>query len=334
MNHLNHSAESNPVIGIIGGGVAGMSCALWLKQLGLSPHIIECNATLGGQLLGINRINRWVIGSPDMTSIELAHSYSSHIRLENIPVSYNTQLIAIEPTGEGYRLVLQESKQNQSTITVQSLVIATGARALGHEIFNKTPEFDLLTTAGLINCFPTDHLDKLAQLHGKTVVVIGGGDNAHFTVKDLASVAARIYLLIRSRPKAQSKIRKEIEALIKQGRVIEYLQTALSAVRQAQDAIEISLNTAGSAAGTIEADMIFTRTGFVPNTEFLNKLAPLAHIKKIEGYLSTDSVKQTSLASVYAIGDVASPELKSVVTAIADGAIAARSIAQHLNARE
>jgi thioredoxin reductase len=83
-------------------------------------------------------------------------------------------------------------------------------------------------------------------------------------------------------------------------------------------------------------DKIFTRVGFAPNCEFLDVFPSCVDIKKqAGGYLSTDAGQQrTSIASVYAIGDVASPEMQSVVTAIADGAKAARSISQDLEAKE
>ena len=298
-------------------------------------RIIERNAVLGGQLPNINRINRWVLGLPGRTGPELSKLYGEHISEENIPIIYNAQLAAVKTTAAGYRLILQEADRHQTSMLVHALVIATGVRVLGGEIFSGTPGFDSLYAAGLIGCFPTDHLDRMEHLQGKTVAVIGGGDNAHFTVKDVASVAARTYLLIRSRPKAQKIIRQEVKALIEQGRVVEYLETEADAFRQGRDGIEISLNQAGSVIDMINVDRVFTRIGFTPNTKFLDTLGPLADIgKQASGYLCTDSGQRTSIALVYAIGDVASPGLQSVVTAIAEGAIAARTIAQDISARE
>jgi thioredoxin reductase len=331
---MSSLSASNPVIGIIGGGPAGMACALWLKQLGLSPHIIERNPSLGGQLLILERINRWVLGLPGRTSAELAELFKNHIIQENIPVNYNSRLIGVETAKAGYRLILQGADRSQSAMPVQSIVIATGVRALGSEIFSSLPGFDLLYAASLICCFPIDHLNSLENLRGKTVAVIGGGDNAHFTVKDIALVAARTYILMRSRPKAQKKLHQEIKALIDQGLVIEYLETEVKAFRQIQDGIEISLNQSGSIISKITVDKIFTRVGFAPNCEFLGVFQPFMDIKKqTGGYLYTDAWQRTSIASVYAIGDVASPEMQSVVTAIADGAKAAHSISQDLEAR-
>ncbi len=333
---MSHPSSDHPLsVGIIGGGPAGMSSALWLKQLGLSPHIIERNATLGGQLLKLDRINRWVLGLPGRTSAELAALYAKHVGEEQIPVKCRTEVTAVETADGGYRLVLQEAGQTPTSLFVHALVIATGVTALGRQLFTTIPGFDALHAAGLVGCFPIDHLDKLAGLQGKTVAVIGGGDNAHFTVMDVAPVAARTHLLIRSQPKAQGKVRNAVKTLIKHGAVSEYRETEVGAFRQGADGIGILLTSSGSAPIEIVVDQVFLRVGFTPNTQFLDTLGTLAGIdKQARGYLLTDAQKRTSVPSVYAIGDVASPGLQAVVTAIADGAIAAQAIAQHLSLTE
>lgn len=338
LNNLNSKANlsvGHPRIAIIGGGVAGMSCALWLKQLNLSPEIIECNATLGGQLLEVDRINRWVLGFQNLSSQELAKLYRNHIYAENILVSYNSKPVAIEKTESDFRVFLQKTDDSQSESLFQAIVIATGVRVLGPEIFNKIPGFDSLFTAGLIGCFPTDHLKQLESLRGKTVAIVGGGDNAHFTVCDVASIAAQTFLLMRSQPKAQKSIRNEVNSLINQGRVIEHTALQIMAFSQSEKGIELSFSSSNSVVSKITVDKVFIRTGYTANSEFLLTLDNLANIKKLSnGYIETDSGRRTSIASVYAIGDVASPKLQSVVTAIADGAIAARTIAEDFEKKE
>ena len=88
-----------------------------------------------------------------------------------------------------------------------------------------------------------------------------------------------------------------------------------------------------SKAERIEVDRIFARTGFAPNTEFLAGLGALAGLERNgDGYLQVDACKRASLPFVYAIGDVANPDHPSVVTAIADGAVAAQAIVQDVGA--
>ena len=76
----------NKVVTVIGGGLAGMSCALWLKHLNCSPIIIEKNKQFGG-LQTINPFhNKWYLGIPGQTRMELAKQFSRHIELEVIPL--------------------------------------------------------------------------------------------------------------------------------------------------------------------------------------------------------------------------------------------------------
>ncbi len=337
-NTLNTSedlSDGNSRVLIIGGGVAGMSCALWLKQLGLLPEIIEKNASLGGQLQDIDRINRWVLGFQGLTSQELAQKYSNHIIEEKIPVSYNSKLVAIENIASGFQVYVQKKAENKSILSVKGIVIATGARTIGSEVFCKIPGFNSLFDAGLIDCYPTDHLTQLESLRGKTVAVIGGGDNAHFTAHDVAMVATQTYLLMRSQPKAQKKIRNKVQSLMNQGRVKEYTQVQIIDFSQLEDRIELTLSSSSADVTKIKVDRVFVRIGYKANSEFLLTIDKLANIKtQIGGYIETDAERRTSIASVYAIGDVANLELQSVVTAIADGAIAARTIAKDIDKQE
>ena len=312
-------------VAILGGGAAGMSCALWLKQLGYTPIIIEPHHRLGGQLLSLNRVNRWVLGAPNKTSTALAEAYADHVSIEAITCVPNARVLAISEKPAGYELVIQTPDQLGRLLLVRALVIATGTRALSHEIFSHLPSFQSVQSSGLLSFFPIDHLDHLTTLHGKTIAIIGGGDNAYFTAIDVAQAGALAYLLIRSSPKAKMSVRQATEPLIQQGLIIERTQTQVSVFRQHQDGIEISLN---HAADKINVDRIFVRAGFAPNTEFLGTFAVFSDIAQEAGYLLTDSAKRTSIPWVYAIGDVANSTHQSVVSAIADGAIAAQDLSK------
>ena len=333
-NRKGYLSNDKSRVVIIGGGAAGMSCALWLKQLGLSPEIIERNASLGGELQNIDRINRWVLGFQDLSSQELAKRYSNHIIEEAISVSFNCKLVEVEKTEDDFRVYLKNTEGSQRVLSAQAMVIATGVRTSGADVFSKIPGFSTFFAAGLIGCFPTDHLSQLEQLRGGRVAVIGGGDNAHFTTHDVAAVTAQTYLLMRSPAKAQQKIRNEVMELIDQGQVIEFSQVQIIAFSQTVAGIELSFSLSDSVITNIIVDRVFVRIGYTANSEFLQSFKNLADIKTLSGgYIETDSERHTSIKSVYAIGDVANPQLQSVVTAIADGAIAARTIAKDIDNR-
>ncbi len=316
-------------IGIIGGGVAGMSCALWLKHLGFTPVIIERNKQLGGQLLQINRINRWILGAVGKSSIELAQYYADHINDEAITVMFQTRILSVSKDNEGFELAINENGNHQS-LRVRGLVIATGVRALGDELFNDIPGFQACFESGLITFFPLDHLDKLELLNNKTVAVIGGGDNAYYTALDLAKAGAKVFLLIRSEPKARTNVQQEAAFFIEQGIISVMTGIQVSVFREHREKIELSLLEKNIENRRIEVDRVFVRTGFAANSDFLNTLTELSDITKEAGYIKTDVTKRTSIPWVYAIGDITNSKHQSVVYAIADGAIAAQDISERV----
>ncbi|MDE2320562.1 MAG: NAD(P)/FAD-dependent oxidoreductase [candidate division NC10 bacterium] len=325
--------SSSRNIAILGGGAAGMSCALWLKHLGFSPVLIEPGTALGGQLLGINRINRWILGIPGRTGPALAELYGRHVFDEAIDVRLGTRLVSVMAEDSGFSLVVREGENRTASLPAQALVIATGLRVNASDVLDLIPGALPLYESGLLSFFPLDHLEPMEVLEGKRVAVIGGGNNAHFTAKDLASRTALTHLIIRSRPKAQPMVRQEVEALIRQGRIQEHGGALITGFHQGSGGIAIALVRNDSKAERIEVDRIFARTGFAPNTEFLARLGPLTGLERNgDGYVRVDAWKRASLPFVYAIGDVANPDHPSVVTAIADGAVAAMAIAQDLGA--
>lgn len=324
---MDKVSNENRTVGIIGGGAAGMSCALWLKRLGHDPVIVEQRPALGGQLQDIERTNRWVLGSRNRSSPELAVAYAEHVVAENIRVLSGTRVIGLASNSAPWDLIVEAPDGHASTLCCARLVIATGTRVRTHEALGYIAGFAAVRAAGLISFWPLDHLGRPEALHDKRIAVIGGGDNAHFTVADLASLTDRLFLLSRSRPGAQPSIRATVEGLIESGRVVEYPGVEIVGLVPLEGGVQIDASQAGTGSISIEVDMIFARTGFMPNTDFLATLGPLAELaRNTQGYLLTDAGKRTSLANVYAIGDVANPDYPAVVVSVADGAIAARAI--------
>ncbi len=313
-------------IAIIGGGVAGMSCALWLKHLGFTPIIIEQNAHLGGQLCHLDRINRWVLGMPNQTSRELAEHYEQHINLENIATQTATKLIDITPRATHLNLTLKQNAQ-KNILTVSAMVIATGVTNVGAEIFTALPGFETALASTLISFFPLDHLSFLSQAPHKVIAVVGGGDNAHYTALDLAAAGAKVIFLVRGHAKAKPYLKQQLRAWLDTGMVVEYTQTTIRAFHLLANKLELQLSNGQEYL----VDNVFVRAGFKPNTEFLLNQPKLSSIVSNSRYINTDADKCTALPNIYAVGDVTSPHHQSVVHALADGALAAQTISERIN---
>ncbi|PPC89703.1 MAG: hypothetical protein CTY34_10515 [Methylobacter sp.] len=318
-------------VGIIGGGVAGMSCALWLKQLGYSPVIFDRNKQLGGELLRLERPNRWVLGMPNIDSDELARHYAGHIALEHIPALLESELTGIDRAGSaGFRVSVLLADGESVSFNFNALVVATGCKAKGPELFDLLPGFTEVYNAGLISFSPLDHLPRLTELTHKPIAVIGGGDNAHFTAKDLATSGANCSLLTRSQAKAGKSIRREILDSIEQGRILEYNGVKLTGFNlESPDSLKI-LFTSASESYEICVRHCFVRAGFNSNTTGLECFDVFKKLDKLNGYIQTHGSGQTSEPMIYAAGDVTGPGSQSVVNAIAQGANVAKEISQIL----
>src|SRR5215510_9739407 len=89
-----------PVVPIIGGGPAGMSCALWLHNYGLRPVIIEQEAVLGGMAERNPYPNPWLLGWPGVMAREHANAFARHIGQSGIEVWFNAQPQRVVPEGD------------------------------------------------------------------------------------------------------------------------------------------------------------------------------------------------------------------------------------------
>ncbi len=329
---LRGRPRSAPKIAIIGGGTAGMGCALWLKNMALIPVIIESSATLGGQARAIHRVNRWFLGHPGRTSRELAELFSRHVRDVDITIMLASQITALRCNGPAsIDLRLENGNQTPRRLRVNAVVVATGTKVKSYEIFRHAAGVDTLQESGRARFFPTDHLDILDQLAATEIAVVGGGDNAHFTTMDIAPYASHAHLIMRSDPRAQQKIRSDVCHLIQQGRVTEHRHASISAFSRRDEKIEITI-THGAAKKTIIAvDWLFVRAGFAPVLKSLEHLELLQGLcTDSAGFITTDAETRTSIPWVYAIGDVTGLMPRSLITAAAHGAVAARAIEQDL----
>lgn len=305
-----------------------MSCALWLKYLGFRPVLIDRAAELGGQLLQVRRINRWVLGFPNVANPELAAAYARHLREEQIDLELATSITQVRGQNHGFQVEFTSATGHASVIATEAIVIATGTCPKAGEAFEGTPGWEEVADSGRVSFFPLDHLDFPERFEGAEVVVVGGGDNAHFTTRDLARHAARVHLVIRSEPRAQPLVRAEVEALAAEGRVVEYHSARCTGFRTHGDAVELTLDLPGRGPLALTAAQIFARLGFVPGTDFVDRLEFLSGLARdARGFLITDGWRRTSMPRIYAAGDVANPIHPSVVAALADGALAARAVA-------
>lgn len=315
---------SAKVVPIIGGGPAGMSCALWLHNYGLRPVIIEREAILGGMARRNPYPNPWLLGWPGAMARDGADAFARHIGQIGIEVWFNTVPHRIVDEGGSFALDVAGDEVPR-TLACRSLVVATGTEFRGEAWLQRVPNARRLASQGRVHVGPVAVGEPGADL-GAHVAIIGGGDNAFDVASILLRKGIKVTIVIRApAPQAQPRLVGQISSYVHNGRAEIITGRTVQALAEACGRIELRLND-GSA---FTADRIVLLFGYQPNTHG-PWLAELSLRQSADGHLVVDGNMETSRPGVFAVGDVANPVHPCVPTAIAGGTMAAREIAKRL----
>lgn len=311
-------------VAVLGAGPAGLSAALWLKHLGFSPIVIEPLKQLGGmQQLNFLR-NEWMLGQVGFTGPELCAKFAEHIATEHIPIEKGCSPVSIEVTGQHFCVTLLTGNNETFLTKFRALVIATGLRYRASEILETVPGFIELEACDVVYG-PYAFLD-MEKLFGKSVLIVGCGDNAFENAHFLLKHGAKITLVCRSAPRAQTRLRDSVQTYASGWALSPH--TRIERFRRYDDCIEVLLS-GESKSETLRVQKIHVLAGYMPNTHFLeNTFGPSFSYLKFDsaGYLKVDSWGRTGIPGVYAAGDVCNPEFPNVASAIASGAKAAKAV--------
>lgn len=309
---------------ILGGGPAGLSAALWLRNLGLEPLVVEAGDRLGG-LQNLNFLaNDWVLGQRDQTGPELAARFVAHAAERGITLLRERRLAAVEGRQGAFRARLRQLGGAEQEIACAAILVATGTRFRAEEV--------LAEVAG-IGGIPPDRIAygpwafaDLERLAGARVLVVGGGDNAFENARLLLGRGAQVTLAVRSRLRAQQAL---IEAVTGGARFRLLRPASLLSLTEGPEGLAAGIDTAGGPQA-VTVDRLHVLAGYEPNSRFIaESFAPqLAAAMAMDeaGYLRTDAAGRCGAVGVYAAGDVCNPRFPSVVSAIAQGALAAKTI--------
>jgi thioredoxin reductase len=315
--------DPNRRIVILGGGPSGLSAALWLRNLGFAPCVIETTARAGG-LQNLNFLpNDWVLGQTGQTGPMLAARFVDHAAAVGIAVATGSKLKRLEGAAGHFRAVLDGADDFECG----ALLVATGTRFRSKEVLADVDGVDELPPGRI--AYGPYAFDKLSALAGKRVLIIGGGDNAYENARLLVSRAEMVYLALRSRPQAQQVLVAAVAAAQATGRCRIFHPAQVRKVLECASGVEVTLD--GSAhVDSVVVDRIHVLAGYEPNTGFLANAFPSDLYSALRfdarGYLMTDGVGRTGAPGIYAAGDVCNPHFPSVVSAVAQGALAARTI--------
>lgn len=267
--------------------------------------------------------NEWLLGQAGFTGPELCARFVEHMLAEHIPIESGLSPVSIEAVDRDFSVTLRTGDNETSSSRYRALVIATGLRYRANEVLAGVPGFDDLGEDGVV--YGPYAFLEMEKLCGKSVLIVGCGDNAFENAHFLLKTGAQVVLVCRSAMRAQTRLRDAVQAFASGWRL--FAHSRIQSFRRVDDYIKVSLSS-GSSSEVLRAQKIHVLAGYVPNTDFLrNTLGSLFSRLEFDsaGYLKVDDWGRTGIPGIYAAGDVCNPDFPNVASAIALGAKAAKA---------
>ncbi|OIQ94747.1 thioredoxin reductase [mine drainage metagenome] len=290
---------------IVGAGVAGLTAAATAARYGLKLAVVE-SIGAGGQVMNIDRIENFPGFPQGVSGYELGPLLQEQAEAVGAEFLLDT-IEGLEVSGKERILVGAEGR-----ISALSVVIAAGSgkRPLG------VPGEKRLTGHGVSHCASCD-----GPLFKKSdVCVVGGGDSALDEALALAKHARQVTIIHRGR--AFSAQQCLVDRLSAAENVEVVLETEVQEILGEETVSSISLRNLHTGEVSIrEAEGVFIYVGLTPLTSFLSDLLRL----DATGHIETDVMMRTSLAGVFAAGDIRAGSVAQLAAAAGDGVTAAVS---------
>ncbi len=290
-------------VAIVGAGPAGLSAGLYAARAKLSTVIIE-KMYPGGQAAITYRIENYPGFSDGIGGIELTDAMKS--QAEKFDAKFlNGCVEKIEKEDGTFRVFM-----NGESITAKTVILASGAQPKKIGVKGEQ-EF---TGKGVSYCATCDG----AFYFDRSVAVVGGGDTAIEEALFLTRFASKIYVIHR---RDQLRATKILQERAFQNDKISFVWDSVVNEIRGEDAVKevIVKNVKTGSLNSIPVDGIFVAIGQSPATNFVKNLVALDE----QGYIITNDKMMTDVRGIFAAGDVRQKPLRQVITAAADGAIAA-----------
>jgi len=304
---------------IIGAGPGGLSAALNARRAGLDFEIVE-KKMAGGQIINTESVENYPGFKDDISGYELAQNLLEHCRRFDIEVREYFAVNSIESVNTRKKDKSYHFKcpGDEKLIWTNSVIMATGASP---DRLNVKGESGLIGK-GISFCATCDG----ALYRDRDVAVVGGGDKAIEEAIFLTKFAKKVYMIHRRDELRAVEILKDKAFKNKK---IEFLWSSVIEKFTGRDRLEGVLvrNKKENKTYKLKVDGVFEYIGWKPNSKLVKDLVKLDK----KGFIITNSQMEASLPGIFAVGDVRNTPLRQVITAVADGAIAAMYVDRFLS---
>ncbi len=300
---------------IIGSGPAGYTAAIYAGRANLAP-VVYAGLQLGGQLTTTTEVENFPGYPAGIGGPELMEDLRKQAERFGADIRYGVATAA-DLSAKPYKITIDEEK----VIEAETIIIATGATAkyLGLEDEKK------YAGMGVSACATCDGF----FYRKKVVAVVGGGDTACEEASYLASLASKVYLIVRKPYLRASKVMQErvmnnekIEVLFEHNAVGLFGENGVEGVHLVK-----RMGEADEERYDVAIDGFFLAIGHKPNSDIFKPYVDTDEV----GYILTEpGTPRTKVPGVFAAGDVADPHYRQAITAAASGCMAAIEAERYL----
>lgn len=299
---------------IVGAGPAGLSAAIYASRSKLKTIVFE-KTKIGGQAAITDDIENYPGSMEEATGPKIVK------RMKEQAESFGAEFVMEEIVGINTDSKIKKVITKKNIYEGRTIIIATGAE---HTTLNVPGEREF-TGKGVSYCATCD-ADFFTDLD---VVVVGGGDSAVQEALYLTKFAESVTIVHR---RDQLRAAKSIQDKAFKNQKIKFIWNSVVEKIEGDEIVQkiIIKNVKTGEISAIKTDGVFVFVGMKPVTDLFRGLVNMDE----RGYIFTDDDMKTNIPGVFAAGDCRVKMLRQIVTASADGAIAAVSAEKYLEEME
>ena len=290
-------------VAIIGAGTAGLTAAIYARRAGSSVTVFEGEAP-GGQIINTPEIDNFP-GLPGVSGYEYANKLFEQAQALGAEFVFDKVKVAEGSLEEGFRLTTEYG----TLCEAKTVIIASGVKRREMGLAGEQ-EF---TGRGISYCATCDG----AFFKGKTAAVFGGGNTAVEDAIYLSGICKKVYIIHR-----RNQFRADqalVDELLAHDNVETKLCFTVSGIRGEDKLTGVELTNIDGSREELITDALFVAIGLIPENGVFKDIAELDDA----GYVVAGENCETSTPGVFAAGDCRTKDVRQLVTAAADGAVAA-----------
>lgn len=304
---------------VIGAGVAGMVAGIYAKRAGKSVLVLE-GKVHGGQIIQTIKVGNWpgelVISGMDLSEKIYYQADKLGVEFcyeEVVSLKKTEEVISVDEVEKPIWMV--ETDDDNYTSSAIIIAVGTKDRELG------LPREEELVGKGVSYCATCDG----AFYKGRDVIVVGGGNTALYDALYLADIAKKVYLVHR-----RDEFRGDamlVERLKEKGNVEFMLKHHLVELKGKEKVDGVVIEDSVGERKDLKVDGVFVAIGRVPSTDIFKEIVALDEV----GYVIAGEDCKTSAPGVFVAGDCRTKQIRQLVTAAADGAVAGMAACRYLD---